>query len=77
MLTKSILVGFLKHKNSEVTVMKNNKKKMLQQKLMGITLIIISILVVLATRPHSDCGGCLFTIGLGLILLTSKDVVIY
>ena len=56
---------------------RRNKQKMLTQKLMGIMLIILSVLVIIATQPESDCGGCLVAIGLGLMLFTSKDVIIY
>ena len=56
---------------------KYKKQKMLQQRIMGIVLIILSILTIIATQPNSDCGGCLLAIGFGIILLTSKDVVIY
>lgn len=56
--------------------MKKTKQKMLKQKLMGVMLIALGILPFIIIQHEFDCGGCFFPIGLGLILLTSKDIVI-
>lgn len=62
--------------------MENKARRMILQKLMGFVLLIISAVIIFlgfhgATPEDSDVTPVLFTIPLGIMLLRSKECVIY
>lgn len=54
---------------------KYKKQKMLQQRIMGLISVLLGVLIIVIANGE-DATGCIFPFFFGIILLTSKDVVI-
>ena len=54
------------------------RKLLIQQRLMGIVMIVLTVFFVwLCSTGNEDCSAAFLTGPLGLILLFSKDIMIY